>query len=761
VSEPPDLFSEGVEARRDLPNQAALRYARHGLRVFPVDMRLDEAGQHRKTPPHGYLWKERATTSVNEVVEDFTNAEHDLGAAWVGVGWALGLDGMLALDLDGPEPPWWSELGEAIVNPTKRGEHRIVPMPDGRRIGNSTARFPTQGWGEVRGHGGYIVIWGPDRAGLSLEEVARVPPPPPRRVPLSAARWVPPFSHPEWLSDASPEADAVTWTELEVFKANHAGGQLERVKGFETRLAQLPPGASRHDHAVSMACWMAREAAAGLVPALAAFEALEAWWGDVGRDEGKRRRLTRRELMSIERWAVGQLTPERVDEVQAKAAAEEAQHRLRQEVLNSLVTSSKSSTSSSGKQEATWPSLAPAALMGLPGEVVRLLAPHTEADPVAVLLSFLVAFGNVAGLNPYMEADGAKHRANLFSVLVGRTAKARKGTAWSRVNPLLLVMDQIWGRDRIKGGLSSGEGVISAVGDAVVNKKGEEVAAAKDKRLLVIEEEFSKVLTVAHREGNTLSEVLRQAWDGRDLSTMTKVPAEARQPHISVIGHVTLEELRAKLTVTEQLNGFANRFLFALVRRSQVIADGGNPEPSAVASLFNRVEAAKVAAIKLQRVTRTTAAQELWVALYDEMARDDEVGMVGAAAARVEAQTLRLSLVYALACGAPLVDVGHLEAAWALWRYCRSSLEYLFGDSIGDEVADQLLMALIEAHPEGLDRTAQFNLFGRNLSASRLSVARELLIRLGHAVERQEQTGGPGRPRISLFHLHEQNGSDE
>ena len=35
-----------------------------------------------------------------------------------------------------------------------------------------------------------------------------------------------------------------------------------------------------------------------------------------------------------------------------------------------------------------------------------------------------------------------------------------------------------------------------------------------DKRLLVVEEEYSVVLKVASREGNTLTEQLRKAWDG-------------------------------------------------------------------------------------------------------------------------------------------------------------------------------------------------------------------------------------------------------
>jgi hypothetical protein len=43
------------------------------------------------------------------------------------------------------------------------------------------------------------------------------------------------------------------------------------------------------------------------------------------------------------------------------------------------------------------------ALYGLPGDVVATLDPHTEADPSAVLVSFLVAFGAAVGPGPHAE----------------------------------------------------------------------------------------------------------------------------------------------------------------------------------------------------------------------------------------------------------------------------------------------------------------------------------------------------------------------
>ena len=74
-----------------------------------------------------------------------------------------------------------------------------------------------------------------------------------------------------------------------------------------------------------------------------------------------------------------------------------------------------------------WPVLDAAAYHGLAGEVVCTMAPQTEADPVALLLQLLVYSGNAIGRGPYYQVGKDKHFTNLFGMLVGNTAKARKG----------------------------------------------------------------------------------------------------------------------------------------------------------------------------------------------------------------------------------------------------------------------------------------------------------------------------------------------
>jgi len=387
------------------------------------------------------------------------------------------------------------------------------------------------------------------------------------------------------------------------------------------------------------------------------------------------------------------------------------------------------------------PQLRPDARFGLAGEVVAALEPHTEADPAGLLVSLLAMAGNAIGSGAYAVADAAMHPPRLSVVLVGDTSRSRKGTAEAQSRSVMEDADPGWASDRVMGGLASGEGLIAAVRDG----EGQEDQGVTDKRLLVVEPEFSRVLAVGGREGNTLSSVIRHAWDDGRLRVMTRRdPLRATGAHVSILGHITREELLRRLSDTEAADGFANRFLFICVRRSRLLPSGGHFADEARRSLGQRLGVAIQRARRIGRVHRTPEAETLWAELYAEMA-EGPGGLVGAITARAEAQALRLSLTYALLDGSPAIDVPHLKAAYALWQYAEESARYIFGDATGDHIADRILAALRDAGPEGMDREGLRDLFSRHVSAKRLDLALSVLERSGLLMSRTEETGG--RPR--------------
>ena len=93
-----------------------------------------------------------------------------------------------------------------------------------------------------------------------------------------------------------------------------------------------------------------------------------------------------------------------------------------------------------------WPTLGEAAYHGLAGKIIKTLEPETEADPAALLLSFLVCFGNIVGRKPHFYVEGDAHHSNLFVTLVGASGNGRKGTSLGRILQLFDTVDSEWSK---------------------------------------------------------------------------------------------------------------------------------------------------------------------------------------------------------------------------------------------------------------------------------------------------------------------------
>jgi hypothetical protein len=402
-----------------------------------------------------------------------------------------------------------------------------------------------------------------------------------------------------------------------------------------------------------------------------------------------------------------------------------------------------------------WPMIDEAAYCGVAGDIVQTLLPHTEADPVALLIQTLAMAGNVIGRSPHYQVEGDQHRTNLFAVLVGDSAKGRKGVSFGRVRSVVKTADETWASYRIKGGLSSGEGFIYEVRDPVErydskNKCTEIIdPGTTDKRLMIVEPEFASAISVAERQGSTLSPLIRRAWDGDRLATLTRNSSlAATAAHISIIGHITVDELRARINRTELANGFANRFLFVLTRRSKLLPFGGSLTDSEILHLGEKLTTILKKAMVVGRVSMMDKARSKWATIYPDLSAA-KPGLLGAIVARAEAQTIRLALIYSLLDGADQIDLPHLEAALAVWEYCELSAVHIFGSAIGDPVADEIQRALQLAGAAGMTRTAIRDLFGRNQSGDRIGAALQLLVRRNRA--RVELSGTNGRPAETWF----------
>ncbi|MDY7091577.1 MAG: DUF3987 domain-containing protein [Acidobacteriota bacterium] len=402
-----------------------------------------------------------------------------------------------------------------------------------------------------------------------------------------------------------------------------------------------------------------------------------------------------------------------------------------------------------------WPSPADEVFHGLAGRYVRKIEPHTEADPIGILIQLMVLFGNLLGRGPHFRVEADEHHLNLFVVLVGQSSKGRKGVSAGQARRLFHNIDSDWCTRRIEQGLSSGEGLIWAVRDPIekveaVRENGRPTgeietvvtdAGEDDKRLFVQESEFASTLRVLKRDGNTLSAIVRNAWDSGKLSSLTKnSPARATGAHISIVGHITKQELLRYLDSTEAANGFGNRFLWCCVRRSKLLPEGGQAHTLDFREEIRELEEVLAFSRQVSVLRRDANATRMWAEVYPELS-EGKPGMLGSMIGRAEAQTMRLACLYALLDRSDVVRSEHLFAALALWQYCEDSARWIFGDALGDPVADQILRFL-RRNPEGLTRTEIGNLFGRHCKKGDLSRGLGLLLEQGLAKAEKLETGG-------------------
>jgi hypothetical protein len=372
---------------------------------------------------------------------------------------------------------------------------------------------------------------------------------------------------------------------------------------------------------------------------------------------------------------------------------------------------------------------------GMAGAIAETIAPHTEADPVAILAQTLVGAGAIIGRGAWLAVEATRHHPNEFVVLVGESAKARKGSSWDHVERTLGRADPSFAA-RIRTGLSTGEGLIWAARDPNGGDPG-----TPDPRLLVVEPEFVSVLKATGRDINTLSPVLRAAWDGRPLALLTRTaPARASAAHIAIVGHITAAELAAHTHHLQAANGFLNRFCFVACRRHRLLPHGGDPDPLAGTGMEKRLGAHLATARHAGQIHLDPAARVEWHDIYAHLSQTTD-GLVGSICARAEAHVLRLAMLHALVDGDNTIRPAHLQAGLALWDYAARSIAWATRDLTADPVAQQIHAALATS-PTGLTRTQLRDLFGRNLPGPRIDAALTSLGATGKAQRHRATTAG-------------------
>ncbi len=403
-----------------------------------------------------------------------------------------------------------------------------------------------------------------------------------------------------------------------------------------------------------------------------------------------------------------------------------------------------------------WPIPDQAVFLGFAGRFVELATRDSEADPIAVLMTLFVRFG--AEVYQHDEDKGAycfvgntKHPPCIFVVVIGDSAKARKGVSTSPVTALFdrntcnetkLQELDLPPPAKVSGGpLSSGEGLGYQFHLMSKDKDN------SDRRLFIQDEEFASALACCNRQGNTLSMAVRTFWDGKPYSPLTKNdPVEVDRAHLCILSHITQDELKSKMTSLQISNGFGNRFLWVCARRTKEVPLPRPMPQDELSSLQLELWKLVQKAQNLSEITMTPEGERRWCDIYPKLTKAYS-GMFGAITARSEPQTLRLALIYALLDGKDKINENHINSAYALWQYCSDSAKYLFGGNSTDPLEEKIIAILQSG---SLTATALSNALSNHIPKEKLKSILMKLEASNRITIQTERTKGRPKKIITL-----------
>lgn len=403
-------------------------------------------------------------------------------------------------------------------------------------------------------------------------------------------------------------------------------------------------------------------------------------------------------------------------------------------------------------------------------EITDVACASSEAHPVAVAANVVAFFSAAVGRAVFQRIGDAAIHCRPFLLIVGKSGKARKGTAEHTVREVfkradVLLRQHYANEDKLRvhaGGLATGEGVAWAIRDPREpdeQGKGGDLGI-HDKRLLVIESEFDNLLSQLRRENNTLSATVRNLFDGRDLEPLTKTSqTRATRPHVCIVGHITGHELRQKSTENDAANGLMNRFMLLYVYRPKLVA---LPEPTPDAKLdqlARRITDAVIAAAgddlhanNTREITLEEEARALWVESYPHLTRDRD-GKGGNLLARSEVYARMLAMVFASMDGRRGIEPCDLRAAIAWVEFWHASVTYTFNCADQEEVLDAFSGQVLEVitRQPGITLTGLQDHWKRKRIKEVKSSLERLLNLAPPLAEERRDTGTGGRSALRYY----------
>lgn len=338
------------------------------------------------------------------------------------------------------------------------------------------------------------------------------------------------------------------------------------------------------------------------------------------------------------------------------------------------------------------PELHNVALFGVLRDMVDAACAKSEAVRPTVAIHILARFAATIGRTAYIQIGDQKRHLRMNALIVGPTAKGRKGTSAEMPNELFsLAATWLSGQSPLRKltALATGEGLIHMVRDPVHDQEGKIIdAGVDDKRLLFDVSEFAGVLAQARREAATISTVLRDAFDGVRLVTPTKTSfCEASETHIVVIGSVPETEIVKTLTSTDITNGLANRFPMFYSVRTKIVPMPKATDPKLMQGFAENLAWAIYEAQMSKQIAMDDEALDYWFDIYHRLEEKAHPPAVAALLARQSTYTLIFAALLALLNRQTVIQRDHLDAALAWVQFWEDTTLFVFSNGEQNEQA--------------------------------------------------------------------------
>jgi hypothetical protein len=401
----------------------------------------------------------------------------------------------------------------------------------------------------------------------------------------------------------------------------------------------------------------------------------------------------------------------------------------------------------------SWPELDPKALYGLAGEVVSA-GVYTNVEPAGLLISFLTAVGTCLSDTGLLLRDDY-HPARLFSVLVGNHG-ARKG-AWEHSKKLFkkhsLNIDD-WP-------LEMGDDFIRAIVEEEEEEPAPKLRALPSlvtKHMLLTVDDFGRTLRAARHVRNPLATMLSSAYDNDHLKLLTqkRERIDGCKVNVCLLGQISMHELRDSMPKESRLAGLINRILWVALRQRPRLATEiteNSEEINSLSELLSIVLSKRSRKLKLSQ-----KALAHWKESQERIIFQQAPGFATSLAEKTEAHILRMATIYAVLDETSTILPEHLDAATAVWHYCKASAQIIFGENKTGTLARKILVSLAKGNKTQSEITRE--VFARNVDASVVSLVLADLASLG--LISSMRTGGGfrnGQP-ITTWSLADKNSVD-